>query len=64
MRAASESVTIRFPNGAWEYRVGEAPNLGDTYVRQGKRFVVVAVTRAPDAHHVVTTALAPDQADA
>lgn len=61
---ALEAITIRFPDGAWEYRVGETPpELGDTFVRHGQRFVVVALERSPHDHHVVTTALAPDEVD-
>lgn len=58
---ASESITIRFPSGAWEYRVTEhVPHLGDTLVRDGTTWVVAGVTESVDEHRVITMALLPD----
>ena len=57
----SESVTIRFPSGAWEYVVtGRVPDLGDTLVRDGKTWIVAGVTESVDGHRVVAMAAAPD----
>jgi hypothetical protein len=55
-----EPITIRFPTGAWEYGFAEkVPEVGDTLVRQGQTWVVVAVTGSPDRNQVVTMAMAP-----
>lgn len=57
---APESITIRFPTGAWEYGFAErTPEVGDSLVRQGMTWVVVAVTESVDDHRVVTMAIAP-----
>ena len=54
----SESITIRFPAGAWEYGVTErVPHLGDTLVRDGTTWVVAGVTESVDQHRVITMAL-------
>ena len=61
---ASESITIRFPNGDWEYRVTErVPEIGDTLARQGHTWKVVAVTESLDEHRVITMASAPEDGD-
>jgi hypothetical protein len=58
----SESITIRFPSGAWEYGVTErVPHLGDTLVRDGTTFVVARVTESVDEHRVITMALPPEE---
>ena len=58
---ASESITIRFPSGAWEYAVTErVPEVGDTLVRDEKTWAVVAVAESLDAHRVITMALPPE----
>ena len=58
---ASESITIRFPSGAWEYAVTErVPEMGDTLVRDEKTWAVVAVTESVDEHRVIIMALPPD----
>jgi hypothetical protein len=58
---ASESITIRFPSGAWEYAVTErVPELGDTLVRDEKTWAVAAVAESVDDHRVITMALRPD----
>jgi hypothetical protein len=57
---ASESITIRFPSGAWEYAVTErVPELGDTLVRDEKTWVVASVTESVDNHRVIIMALPP-----
>ena len=61
---APDSITIRFPTGVWEYGfTDKTPEVGDTLVRQGETWVVVAVTEAVDDHRNVTMALAPDVMD-
>jgi hypothetical protein len=61
---APDSITIRFPTGAWEYGVSETtPAVGDTLAREGQTWVVIAVTESVDDHRVVTMALAPDVVD-
>ena len=58
---ASESITIRFPSGDWEYAVTErVPHIGDTLVRSGKTWAVAAVTASVDDHRVITMALPPE----
>ena len=55
---ASESITIRFPTGDWEYAVTErVPHLGDTLVRGGETWAVVYVAEPVDDHRVVIMAL-------
>jgi hypothetical protein len=57
---ASESITIRFPSGAWEYAVTErVPELGDTLVRDEKTWAVAAVAESVDDHRVIIMALSP-----
>jgi hypothetical protein len=57
---ASESITIRFPSGAWEYVMAErVPNVGDTLVRDEKTWIVAGVTEAVDGHRVVSMAAVP-----
>jgi len=54
----SESITVRFTSGAWEYAVTErVPELGDTLVRDGKTWAVAAVGESVDDHRVITMAL-------
>ena len=54
---ATESITIRFPSGAWEYVVTErVPDVGDTLVRDGKTWTVAGVTESVDGHRVITMA--------
>lgn len=61
---APDSITIRFPTGAWEYGFAETtPAVGDTIARQGQTWVVVGVTESVDDHRVITMALAPDLMD-
>ena len=58
---ASESITMRFTSGAWEYAVTErVPELGDTLVRDGKTWTVAAVAASVDNHRVITMALPPE----
>ena len=60
----SETITIRFPNGTWEYRVTDRlPEVGDTLVRQGVTWTVVRVTESLDDHRVVTMAAADEEPD-
>jgi hypothetical protein len=55
---ASESITIRFPSGAWEYAVTErVPELGDTLVRDEKTWAVAAVSESVDEHRVIIMGL-------
>ena len=57
---ASESITIRFPSGAWEYVMTQrVPDVGDTLERNGKRWMVARVTEPRDGHRVVTMTLGP-----
>ena len=57
---ASESITIRFPSGAWEYAMTQrVPEVGDTLVRQGETWIVALVSESVDDHRVVIMALAP-----
>ena len=54
---ASETITIRFPSGDWEYVMTErVPDAGDTLVRDGKTWTVVGVTESEDGHRVITMA--------
>ena len=58
---ASESITIRFPSGAWEYVMTQrVPEVGDTLERDGKSWVVARVTEAVDGHRVISMAPAPE----
>ena len=58
MRTAA--ITLRFPDGSWEYCVTERlPEAGDTLVRAGFTWAVVGVTEAVDNHRVVTMAAPP-----
>ena len=55
---ASETITVRFTSGAWEYAMTErVPELGDTLVRGGKSWAVAAVGASVDHHRVITMAL-------
>ena len=55
---ASETITIRFPSGAWEYAVTErVPEVGDTLVREGETWNVALVAESVDDHRVVIMAL-------
>ena len=55
---ASESITIRFPTGAWEYAVtNRVPDVGDTLVRDGETWNVALVAESVDDHRVVIMAL-------
>ena len=57
---ASESITIRFPSGAWEYVMTQRlPEVGDTLERDGKTWMVARVTESRDGHRVVTMTLGP-----
>ena len=57
----SESITVRFTSGAWEYAMTErVPELGDTLVRDGKTWSVAAVGESVDHHRVITMALPPE----
>ena len=58
---ASESITIRFPSGAWEYAMTErVPDVGDTLLREGETWNVALVAESVDDHRVVIMALPPD----
>jgi hypothetical protein len=55
-----DSITMRFPNGAWEYGfMAKAPAVGDRVVRQGMTWVVLAVEDLGNDHHDVTMGRAP-----
>jgi hypothetical protein len=55
---ASESITIRFPSGAWEYVVTQrVPDVGDTLVREGETWTVALVAEPVDDHRVVIMTL-------
>jgi hypothetical protein len=57
---ASETITIRFPTGDWEYAVTErVPRLGDTLVRGGETWAVAHVAEPLDDHRVVIMELGP-----
>jgi hypothetical protein len=56
----SESLTIRFPSGAWEYVVTKrVPDVGDTLVREGETWTVALVAEPVDEHRVIIMALRP-----
>jgi len=56
----SESLTIRFPSGAWEYVVtNRVPDIGDTLVREGETWTVALVAEPVDDHRVIIMALRP-----
>ena len=58
---ASESITIRYPAGGWEYAVTErVPEVGDTLVREGETWNVALVAEPVDDHRVVIMALPPE----
>jgi hypothetical protein len=58
---ASESITIRFPSGAWEYAMTErVPAVGDTLIRDGQTWVVAGVTDSVDGHRVIAMAATPE----
>jgi hypothetical protein len=58
---ASESITIRFPAGGWEYAVtNRVPEVGDTLVRDEKTWTVRLVAESVDDHRVVIMALPPE----
>jgi hypothetical protein len=51
---ASESITIRFPSGAWEYVItNRVPDVGDTLLRNGETWAVALVAESVDDHRVV-----------
>ena len=55
-----ESITIRFPSGAWEYTLTErVPHIGDTLVRGGETWAVRHVAEPVDDHRVVIMELRP-----
>jgi hypothetical protein len=57
---APESLTIRFPSGAWEYVTTErVPDVGDTLVREGETWTVALVAEPVDDHRVIIMALRP-----
>jgi hypothetical protein len=57
---ASETITIRFPSGTWEYAVTErVPDVGDTLVREGQTWTVAVVAEAVDDHRVIIMELLP-----
>ena len=57
---AGESITIRFPSGAWEYAVTErVPDVGDTLVRDGTTWDVAHVAESVDEHRVIVMAPRP-----
>jgi hypothetical protein len=52
-----DSITMRFPTGAWEFGfMAKAPQLGDTVVRQGVTWEIVDIVDTGDEHHDVTMA--------
>jgi hypothetical protein len=56
----SESLTIRFPSGAWEYALTDrVPEVGDTLVRDEETWTVEVVAEQMDDHRVVIMALRP-----
>jgi hypothetical protein len=58
---ASESITLRFPAGEWEYAVtNRVPEVGDTLVRDEKTWAVALVAESVDDHRVVIMAVAPE----
>jgi hypothetical protein len=58
---ASETITIRFPSGAWEYAVTErVPEVGDTLLRGGVTWNVALVAESVDDHRVIIMALPPE----
>jgi hypothetical protein len=58
---ASESITIRFPSGGWEYAVTErVPEVGDTLVRDETTWNVALVAESVDDHRVVIMAPRPE----
>ena len=60
---ATESLTIRFPSGAWEYVLADrVPDLGDTLVREGQTWTVAHVAESVDDHRVIIMQLRPEGA--
>ena len=58
---ASESITIRFPTGAWEYAVTDRlPDVGDTIVRDGETWAVAYVAEVVDDHRVIIMEPGPE----
>jgi hypothetical protein len=58
---ASESITIRFPSGGWEYAVTDrVPEVGDTLVRDETTWTVALVAESVDDHRVVIMAVTPE----
>jgi hypothetical protein len=58
---ASETLTIRFPSGAWEYVMTErVPDVGDTLVREGETWTVALVAESVDDHRVIIMAPRPE----
>jgi hypothetical protein len=57
---ASESITLRFPSGAWEYVITDhLPDVGDTLTRDGKTWLVARVADSVDHHRVISMEAAP-----
>jgi hypothetical protein len=57
----TESVTIRFPSGAWEYVMTDrVPAVGDTLIRDGATWAVALVADSVDNHRVVIMELRPE----
>jgi hypothetical protein len=51
---APETLTIRFPSGAWEYVMTDrVPDVGDTLLREGETWSVALVAESVDDHRVV-----------
>jgi hypothetical protein len=58
---ASESITIRYPSGAWEYVLTDrVPDVGDTLIRDGETWAVALVAESVDDHRVVVMELRPE----
>jgi hypothetical protein len=58
---ACESITIRFPTGAWEYAVTDRlPDVGDTIVRDGETWAVAHVAEPVDDHRVIIMEPGPE----
>lgn len=62
---ASESITIRFPSGDWEYVITDRlPDVGDTLIRDGETWAVALVAESVDDHRVVIMERRPENWDA
>jgi len=58
---ASETITIRFPSGAWEYVMTDrVPSVGDTLVHGGETWSVALVAEPVDDHRVVIMGPPPE----